>query len=398
MNDHDTPHIDDHPGHVRATWDDDRLARAHLSGVVEPASLDLARLVADHGATHVWGALQRGDAGKSRWSRLAGGFDLRASLALCPRDDLRYVVPTDEDWPAGLQALAHVEHEGLGGAPLGLWVLGPQRPDEVLAGSVAVVGSRAATHYGQQVAAALGAELSAAGRTVVSGGAYGIDAAAHTGALVGPGTTAAILAHGLDQWYPRGNHQLLEQVSRLGIACSEVAPGGTPTKVGFLGRNRLLAAVSTGTVLVEAAQRSGALNTVAWAHKLLRQVMAVPGPVTSALSLGPHRQVRDGLAVLVTGAADVLDQVGSLQPELVPPAAAPRLLDLLDPTELAVREALPGRGSRSVDDLAARTGFAVPEVLGSLTSLEAGGLARRRPDGSWALARPKGAAAVVTTT
>ena len=379
-----------HPGSIGtiAGWDAERLARACLSGVVDPASPKLAHVISTLGACRVWETLLRSGE-DSAWARRAKAFDLRRNLGLTRREDLRFLVPGDPDWVAGWDELAYTEHNGLGGTPLGVWAVGPGLPGPLLADSVAIVGSRASTTYGERVASDLGAEIAGAGRTVLSGGAYGIDAAAHRGALANDGGTVAILAGGLDQWYPRGNHHLLERIADQGVVLSEVAPGIPPSKAGFLARNRLLAAGSVGTVLVEAASRSGALNTTGWAQALHREVMAVPGPVTSAASHGPNQQIAEGKAVLVTSADDILRHLAPIQPELPPPPGPPRLLDGLAGDDLAVREALPGRGSVDVTAIADRTGLRVPDVLAALAALEGRQLARRKGDGSWALDRPR---------
>lgn len=378
-----------HPGSTRhlAQWEPERLARASLTGVVDPGNLKLAKLVEDIGAVRVWESLLASGE-ESVWARRAQTFSLQRNIELAGRVDLRFLTPEDPDWPEGFGDLSEVEYRGLGGIPLGLWAVGPAEPRAVLDGSVAIVGSRASTSYGERVASDLGADLAAAGRTVVSGGAYGIDAAAHRGALSGTGATVAILAGGLDQWYPRGNHHLLDQVAERWLVLAEVAPGVLPRKIGFLARNRMLAAASIGTVLVEAAYRSGALNTIGWAQALVRPTMAVPGPVGSAASLGPHQQIADGKSTLVTCAQDVITHLGPIQPDLPAPPGPGRLLDGLDGHELAVREALPGRGGLDVTGLAERTGLRVPDVLAALGQLEQVSLARRRQDGSWALARP----------
>lgn len=367
-------------------WTPERVARACLSGVVDVGNAQLAGLVAAHGAEQVWRSLQQGQ-GQGAWSRRAQTFSLDAALALVSGRDVRFLIPGDPDWFGGWDDLAHVEHHGMGGPPLGVWCVGPSTPT-VLDGAAAVVGSRASSAYGERVASDLGAELGASGTTVVSGGAYGIDAAAHRGALAADAVTVAVLAGGLDAFYPRGNQRLLEQVADHGLVLAEVAPGTTPTKAGFLARNRLIAASAVGTVLVEAVHRSGALNTVAWAKHLGRVVMAVPGPIHAATSLGPHAQIAAGEAALVAGAEDVRRLVGPLVPAPELPRGRPRPVDDLHGDVLAVREALPGRGGAEVADLADRTGLAYPACLAALGQLEARGLARRRHDGSWALAAP----------
>lgn len=371
-------------------WTPDRVARACLSAVVDVGNAELARTVAQHGPEHVWHTLRDGT-GEGAWSRRARTFELEAALALVRGHDLRFLVPGDPGWWPGWDDLDQVDHQGMGGAPLGVWCLGRAdlAPATALAGAAAVVGSRASSAYGDRVGSDLGAELGAAGVTVLSGGAYGVDAAAHRGALAADGLTVAVLAGGLDAFYPRGNQRLLEQVADQGLVLSEVAPGQTPTKAGFLARNRLIAAGAAGVVLVEAVHRSGALNTVAWAKHLQRLVMAVPGSIYSATSLGPHAQIASGEAVLVGGADEVRRLLGPLAADPAAGPAQPRLLDGLVGDQLAAREALPGRGGAEVATVAERAGLSYPACLAALAQLEALGLARRRPDGTWSLDRPR---------
>jgi DNA processing protein len=172
-----------------------------------------------------------------------------------------------------------------------------------------VVGARAATTYGCDVASSIAYELAERGVVVVSGAAYGIDGAAHRAALAAGGTTVAVLSSGVDRAYPVGHEALLERIAAQGAVVSEAPPGRHPSRARFLTRNRIIAAMSAGVVVVEAALRSGALNTAHWATQLSTHVMAVPGPVTSAMSAGPHRAVIDRGASLVTDAADVLELV-----------------------------------------------------------------------------------------
>src|SRR3954447_15859043 len=173
--------------------------------------------------------------------------------------------------------------------------------------SVAVVGSRSATTYGAAVAGDIAATLGAAGHTVVSGAAFGIDNAAHRGALAAQGPTVAVLACGVDRAYPAAHRPLLDYIAEVGVVVSEAAPGCAPTRIRFLARNRLIAAFGQGTVVVEAAIRSGALNTASWTTELRRVLMGVPGPVTSAPSAGVHQLVRSRDALLVTSGQEVLE-------------------------------------------------------------------------------------------
>ena len=253
---------------------------------------------------------------------------------------IRFVVPGDEEWPAGVADLARAPHlHERGGVPLGLWCRGPLRLDEVTAHAVAVVGSRSATTYGAEVAAQVAAVLAGAGWTVVSGAAFGIDQAAHRGALAERGPTVAVLACGVDRAYPKAHQGLLDYIADVGLVVSEAPPGCAPTRIRFLARNRLIAALARGTVVVEAAVRSGALNTASWAGGLGRAVMGVPGPVTSEPSAGVHQLIRGRDALLVTSGEEVLEAVG--------PIGAFVLADPREPE--AARDRLPSRERQVLD-------------------------------------------------
>jgi len=254
----------------------------------------------------------------------------------------------------------------------------------VHARSVAVVGARACTSYGEHVTAAMSAGLADAGWTVVSGGAYGIDAVAHRAALAAGGTTVAFLAGGVDRLYPAGNATLLAAIQESGGSLvSEVPPGSVPSKVRFLQRNRLIAAASRATVVVEAAWRSGALSTATHAAGLLRPVGAVPGPVTSAASAGCHRLLRDGCAVCVTDAAEALELVGAFGRDLAPDRPTPdRPGDGLDIDLRRMLDALPVRRPAPVESIARSACLTVSEVRSGLGRLELAGLAEQ-DGGRW---------------
>ena len=257
--------------------------------------------------------------------------------------------------------------------------------DEVVERSVAVVGARAATTYGVHIATELGADLSRRRATVVSGAAYGIDAAAHRGALLGGvAPTVAVLACGVDVAYPRGNDRLLHEIAGTGLVVSELPPGSHPTRRRFLVRNRVIAALSLGTVVVEAASRSGSLATLERARLLDRHLMAVPGPVTSAMSRGCHDWLRDG-AVCVTDGGQVMDLVGRLGDDAADRLRGPvDVRDGLSDTVSRVLDALPVRRSCGVSVLARSAGVAPLVVQQVLPPLVAHGLVERTPDG-WRL-------------
>ena len=198
-----------------------------------------------------------------------------------------------------------------------------------------------------------------------------------------------MLAGGLDEPYPRGNAPLFDHLGREHLLVSEVPVGIRPTRVGFLARNRLIAALTAGTVVVEAAARSGARNTASWAGELGRVVMAVPGSVHSAMSVSCHRMIRDGEAVLVSNAADVLTLLEPIGKGPQPATGgAERLLDTLPEGQRRVREALPGRGSRTASELSLRSGVCLQDCLAALIELEATSMVARRGDNGWALALP----------
>jgi DNA processing protein len=274
-----------------------------------------------------------------------------------------------------------------GHPPLVLWALGPLHLTDVEQRGCSIVGTRAATAYGEHVAADLAAGLVERDVAVVSGGAYGIDGAAHRAALATDGLTAAVLACGVDVPYPAGHSALLRRIADEGLIVSEYPPGVRPARYRFLTRNRLVAAVTGATVVVEAGLRSGAANTAAWAEALGRPVCAVPGPVTSSASAGCHVLLR-GDATLVTRAADIVELVGrmgELAPELMRPGTP---LDELEDIERRVYDALPARGARTADQVAVASGLPATQVLGPLATLELAGLVKRQ-DGRWKLSRRK---------
>jgi DNA processing protein len=264
-------------------------------------------------------------------------------------------------------------------------VVGPARLDEVADRAAAIVGTRASTAYGEHVAADLAAGLAGRDVAVVSGGAYGIDGAAHRATLACDGLTVAVLAGGIDVTYPAGHAALLHRIREEGLVVTEYPPGVRPARHRFLTRNRLVAALSGATVVVEAGARSGAANTAAWARALGRTVCAVPGPVTSSASVGCHALLRDE-ARIVTRAADVVELVGRIG-ELAPDEQRPNSpLDGLGETEQRVYDALPARAARTPDEIAVASGLPATQVLGPLAVLELSGLVVSA-DGRWKLAR-----------
>jgi DNA processing protein len=258
----------------------------------------------------------------------------------------------------------------------------------MVARSVAIVGARASSSYGEFVASELASGLAVRGFTVVSGAAFGIDAAAHRGALAVDGGTVAVVASGVDRAYPAAHQSLIQRIGDVGAVVSEVPPGSAPTRSRFLARNRLIAALASGSVVVEAGLRSGARSTVSAAVELCRPVGAVPGPVTSMVSAGCHEELRAGRAVLVTDAAEVAELVGAMGEDLAPAKRGEtRPGDGLEPVTFRVWQSLPPRRSIGVEALTTAAGLSVAEVMSSLGQLESMSLAERGPAG-WSRCRP----------
>lgn len=362
---------------------DDLLARVGLSCVIEPGSTAVCEAVAQWGAGQVWQAL-RTDESSGTLARKARLVEPEVVLQRAHSHQIRFVVPGDTQWPDQVVGLDCCEPvQGMSGAPLGLWIRGAGDLGALESGSVAIVGSRSCSPYGGSVAADLGHDLADSGHVVVSGGAFGIDAAAHRGALASRGMTMAVLAGGLDQAYPKANHQLFAAIAERGLLISEFPPGEHPTRMRFLGRNRLIAGLTQGTVIVEAAARSGARNTANWANRLSRVVMAVPGAVTSTTSYTPHQLIRQAEAVLVSNSDEIAELLGALGRPATPPAVPPRLTDSLDADGLRVFDVLPFRAGLEVAEVALAAGLALPTTLAVLDQLAEAGLAEQDQQWLW---------------
>lgn len=368
-------------------------AWAYLSRVAEPPCAELAALVRHVGPVEAAERVRRGlvDDDVARRTEARREIDCAAAdLEMLARRGGRLITPDDDEWPLLAFAAFRGAAPRPGGgapmvAPMALWAQGPVRLDQVAHRAAAVVGTRASTTYGEHVAGDLTAGLAQRDVAVVSGGAYGIDGAAHRAALNCDGVTVAVLAGGLDVPYPSGHTALLHRIGQHGLLFTEYAPGIRPARHRFLTRNRLVAAVVGAAVVVEAGLRSGAANTAAWARALGRVVAAVPGPVTSSASAGCHALLRNG-AELVTRADHVVELVGHIG-ELARDEPHPTTpLDGLSDAERRIYEALPGRGAATVDEIAVASGM-VPELaLGPLAMLELAGLVQRH-DGRWRIVR-----------
>lgn len=371
-----------------------RLARVALTWLAEPGNEDVHRLVAAVGPLAALSNLRESGqiAGSTRTAiaaRLSTADPLEvaaAALERAGRAGARLVTPEDSDWPHQVDDLVRLARRRRDGRadgalrdsapPLALWVRGPWPLGEALSNSVAIVGTRAPTDYGRHVGGEFGHGLADRGWTIVSGGAYGIDACAHRGALAASGRTVAVLACGVDRPYPNGNAAMFDQIAETGLLISEWLPGAEPLRHRFLTRNRLIAAATAGTVVVEAGARSGAAQTVRRALALGRATMVVPGPITSAMSVGCHEILRDHpQARLVAGVAHVQEEIGRIGLDLAPPPRGPqRARDGLDPQSMRILEAVPGRGAIELDDLAGRAGVDIRTAMRAVSALQVQGL------------------------
>ncbi len=314
----------------------------------------------------------------ARWRARLDRVPSQALLSAWERGGMRLVCPGEPEWPTQLDDLGDAR-------PVVLWLRGAADLRYACLRSVSVVGSRAATSYGSHVCTELAATLAERGWSVVSGGAYGIDACAHRGALAGDGSTIAVLASGLSFGYPKGHHDLFAAIEQSGVMVSESPPDQAPARPGFLVRNRLIAALTRGTVVVEAALRSGALNTAKHARELNRTVMTVPGPVTSGQSAGCHELIREWGAVCVTGASDVIEVVRQLSDDDAGPALGPPVpADLLDPVTASVLQTLTGgagRTGRGPATIATLAGVDLDTAMRCLGLLSATGYVERCDQG-----------------
>ncbi len=376
--------------------DDELVAQVALSCLVEPGRRDMSLLVDDVGAIEALARVRAGDIPRELADAITprmslGDPALVASMQLERMERLggRVITPSDDEWPIQLDDLRRISVEGRNRTerdvypPLCLWLRGPHRLDEVAGRSVAVVGSRASSPYGNHIAQELGYGLAERTWTVVSGGAFGIDAQAHRGAITAGGTTIAILACGVDRPYPAAHANLFDRIADDGLLLSEWPPGADPHRHRFLIRNRVIAALTRGTVVVEASARSGARQTANRALQLGRRTMAMPGPVTSAMSVGTHQLLRDINTRLVTSAAEVVEEVGRIGDDLAPIERGPETLrDQLDPEISQILDAVPIRTGVGPAEIAAGAGVTFRSALQALPFLRLKGLVVE-DDGRW---------------
>lgn len=381
-----------------------RFAVAAFSTLVEPGDADaltllsavgptsaLRALVERHSATQILDAARRAsplladrlesriDDALARWTPRVSQLAVTRALEAAAHLGATLVTRGDALWPSGFSSLGD-------GEPLALWVRGDAQLLPILARSIALVGARAASGYGEHVAMESAAELSDRGFAITSGGAYGIDGAVHRAALASDQHTVAFLAGGVDRLYPSGHSDLLRRIADNGLLIAELPCGSPPTRWRFLQRNRLIAAASRATVVVEAGARSGSLNTAGHAATMGRPLGAVPGPVTSPASAGCHRLIREYDAVCVTNAAEMAELAGPLGDETEGGTPAPADQEgggaqHRSSDDVRLLDALSARVSRPVAEIAARSGMSERDVVARLGRLDLEGAVRETPEG-----------------
>lgn len=360
------------------TDDDALFALAHIA---EPADVGVGQLVDHVGAVGAIERIARGAAPRGRAAILGERlrrFDADRERARAEQLGVHVVVRNSSEWPTQLDDLRDRR-------PYALWVLGAADLRLTALRSVSVVGTRSSTPYGEHVTREWCGAFVDHGLTVVSGGAFGIDAAAHRAVLANAGMTICVLAGGVDMPYPRAHEALIGRIADEGLVISESPLGESVRRQRFLTRNRLIAALSRGTVIVESALRSGTSSTAVAAAELNRPVFAVPGPITSPTSAGCHQMLAAGLAVLVDRPRPVIDTVlARTTIEQIESPRDPR--DDLSGTQASVLDAMPSRGVIDASELAVRAGVQLPAALAALGQLEGHGFVRLE-SGGWKLAQ-----------
>ncbi|WGH93474.1 DNA-processing protein DprA [Auritidibacter ignavus] len=387
------------------------FARAGLTQIIEPADALATQIITVVGPLRAAEFVQGSAPTHQEWTHLVESFDdlglrgkstrkLREILSRWKdkRDNYRpaailpdfrrnrggFLIPEDHRWPVALNRLDHT-------TPVALWTRGPgQIPSH--SHSVAVVGSREISPYGRRVTEEFVSLLRHKQRTIISGGAYGVDAQAHRTALAtdsgqkAPISTMAVMAGGLDQYYPSGNQELLADIARTGVLISELPPGARPNRYRFLNRNRLIAALSSLVLIPESRWRSGAQNTAHHALEMGIAVAVVPGSIHSAASAGCHRLLSETPATIVFdhhSLTEMLDDIGPVTP--VVPADQEshcRYSDVLDQQlsyeQLILYDALPLRRYAAMDEICAASGLSAREVARNLPKLSRAGLVHER--------------------
>ena len=279
-------------------------ARAILFSLIEGGQAFWSSEISTKGALAVYEKLLRGGYDSVKYEKLISSLRSISSdqvLSEIDKHQARLITPIDQDWPVQVNDLA--------APPIGLIIKG--NISALHQRSLAIVGTRNPTSYGAQIAGDFAAGFADREWAIVSGGAYGIDSYAHKGALIAEGVTVAVIASGIDINYPAGNTRLFAEICESGVMVTESMPGQRALPHRFLTRNRLIAAISKATLVVEAAFRSGSLRTARDAAEMFRPVMAIPGPINSPTSEGCHRLIGERAAEIVTSVADAVEFVGA---------------------------------------------------------------------------------------
>ena len=283
----------------------ERAQRLALFAAIEGGSALWSREITERGVQSVYERIKSGGYDSIKHAGVMtkiNAFESAPTFQSIEKNGAHFIIPGDEQWPLRVDELEC--------PPIGLIVKGNL---EILSNpSLAIVGTRNPTPYGVRIAGDFAAGFVDREWDIVSGGAYGIDSAAHRGALVAEGRTIAVIASGIDLQYPSGNTRLFEEICENGAIVTEVMPGVPALPHRFLIRNRIIAALSQATLVVEAAFRSGSLRTARDAAELMRPVMAIPGPINSPSSEGCHRLIGERAAELVTSVADAIELISAL--------------------------------------------------------------------------------------
>lgn len=283
----------------------EHLQRLALFSAIEGGAAFWSREISERGAQSVFERITANAYDSIKHAALmekVKAFDSSSALHSIDKAGAQFIIPGDPQWPLRVDELEC--------PPIGLIVKG--NVETLSNPSLAIVGTRNPTPYGSRIAGDFAAGFVDREWDIVSGGAYGIDSAAHRGALVAEGRTIAVIASGIDLQYPSGNTRLFEEICENGAIVTEVMPGVPALPHRFLTRNRIIAALSQATLVVEAAFRSGSLRTARDAAELMRPVMAIPGPINSPSSEGCHRLIGERAAELVTSVADAIELISAL--------------------------------------------------------------------------------------
>ena len=281
-------------------------ARAILFSCIEPGHFFWSAEISAHGPLKVLESILSGNYAAEKTKSIIDAIrvaEVDQILSEIEKSQAQFLTPEHEHWPIGVNQLIN--------PPIGLIVKGNSK--SLITDSLAIVGSRKPTNYGANVASEFARGFSDLGWTIISGGAYGIDSYAHRATLQANGRTIAVLATGIEVAYPKSNQKLFNELSTQGALISELMPYESAMPSRFLVRNRLIASIAKATLVVEAAYKSGSLRTAHDAAELLRPVMAIPGPINSAMSQGCHRLISERAAELITSVADAVEFIGANQ-------------------------------------------------------------------------------------